>query len=189
MCSVKTESCCSIWLNCLSGSMQTDNCLDPPAHKLESTRLFVLVLSLFTCWKSFLKVIWLFLRGNRNCWRKITVLLFCIHVAHKLPGPSWKRQSYLRYPDFVGRIFQDWFRIIDGLNFFHINLIMSLWTAGTEPHQAPKVEVNHNFRWYWEQGTFSYNVKQEMRQIWFSSLHWQLISSRIQLHPSWNVKL
>ena len=87
------ESCCSIWLNCLSGSMQTDNCLDPPAHKLESTRLFVQGLSLFTCWKSFLKVIWPFLRENRNCLRKITVLLFCIHVAHKLPGPSWKRQS------------------------------------------------------------------------------------------------
>ena len=93
MCSVRTESCCSIWLNCLSGSMQTDNCLDPPAHKLESTRLFVQGLSLFTCWKSLLKVIWPFLRENRNCLRKITVFLFCIHVAHKLPGPSWKRQS------------------------------------------------------------------------------------------------
>ena len=54
MCSVRTEPCCSIWLNCLSGSMQTDNCLDPPAHKLESSRLFVLKLSLHFTWKCFL---------------------------------------------------------------------------------------------------------------------------------------
>ena len=68
---------------------------------------------------------------------------------------------------------------------------MSLWTTGTtESHLAPKVEVNHNFSWYWtlfnEQNTFSYKVKQEMGQIWFPSLHWHRITSNF---TSWNVKL
>ena len=46
---------------------------------------------------------------------------------------------------------------------------------------------NQNFKWYWEQGTFSYNMKQEMSK--FGSLHWQLKSYRSQLRPCWNAKL
>ena len=71
----------------LSGStVYQDQCRRITALIRQHTSLsqldfFVLGLSLFTCWKSFLEVIWLFLRGNRNCLRKITVLLFCIHVA------------------------------------------------------------------------------------------------------------
>ena len=87
MCSVRTESCCSIWLNCLSGSMQTDNCLDPPAHKLESTRLFP--------WGSHFSLV-----GNlsRKWFGSLSVGIVVVYgrslsyysVAHQLPGPSWQ---------------------------------------------------------------------------------------------------
>ena len=87
MCSVRAESCCSIWLNCLSGSMQTDNCLDPPAHKLESTRLFPwgshfsLVGNLSRKWFGFLSLGIIVVYGRSPSYYS---------VAHQLPGPSWQ---------------------------------------------------------------------------------------------------
>ena len=85
MCSVRTEPCCSIWLNCLSGSMQTDNCLDPPAHKLESTRLFPwgsqFSLNLSRKWFGSLSVGIVVVYGRS---------LSSYSLAHQLRGPSWQ---------------------------------------------------------------------------------------------------